>query len=85
MVITGEGRLDEQTLEVKVPAGVARLARESGKRVFAIVGASSESPVVRNLFDGLYVLARDPITSEESIARAGDLMQERARELARKL
>ena len=82
VVITGEGRLDEQTLEGKVPAGVARLARESGRRVFAIVGASSESAAVRNLFDGLYVLAKDPVTPKESIARAGELLQERARELA---
>ncbi|HEY8835833.1 MAG TPA: glycerate kinase, partial [Chthoniobacterales bacterium] len=33
VVITGEGRLDEQTLEGKAPAGVARLARAAGKRV----------------------------------------------------
>ena len=85
VVITGEGRLDEQTLEGKVPAGVARLAHDLGKRVFAIVGASSESPGVRNLFDGVYVLARKPVTPQEAIARAGELMQERARELAREL
>lgn len=85
IVVTGEGRLDEQTLEGKVPAGVARLAHESGKRVFAIVGASTESPAVRNLFDGLFVLAREPVTPQESIARAGELLQERARELARML
>jgi glycerate kinase len=85
VVITGEGRLDEQTLEGKVPAGVARLAREAGKRVFAIVGVSSEAPAVRNLFDAHYVLARDPITTQESIARAGELLQERARELGRAL
>lgn len=85
VVITGEGRLDEQTLEGKVPAGVARLARESGKRVFAIVGASSEAPAVRELFDGLYVLARDQITAKESISRARELLRERARELARML
>jgi glycerate kinase len=85
VVITGEGRLDEQTLEGKVPAGVARLAHEAGKRVFAIVGASSESPEVRNLFDELYVLARNSVTPQESIARAAELLQERARELARGL
>ena len=85
VVITGEGRLDEQTLEGKVPAGVARLARESGKRVFAIAGASSGSAAVRNLFEDLFVLAREPITPAESISRAGELLQERARELARRL
>ncbi|HWM26174.1 MAG TPA: glycerate kinase [Chthoniobacterales bacterium] len=81
VVVTGEGSLDGQTLEGKTPAGVARLARESGKRVFAIVGASSESPAVRNLFDGLFVLARESITPQDSIGRAGELLRERAREL----
>ncbi len=85
VVITGEGRLDEQTLEGKVPAGVARLAHESGKRVFAIVGASRESAAVRSLFEGLYVLAREPITTQEAMRRAGELLQERARELGRAL
>src|SRR6266487_5178560 len=38
VVITGEGSLDRQTLEGKTPAGVARLARKLGKKVFAIAG-----------------------------------------------
>jgi glycerate 2-kinase len=82
VVITGEGRLDEQSLEGKAPAGVARLAREAGKRVFAIAGDASNAPAVRALFDAVLVLARPPITPPESIARAPELLQERARELA---
>ncbi len=82
VVITGEGRLDEQTLEGKAPAGVARLARQLGKPVFAIVGSGSETPAVRALFNGVLVLARAGITLEESITRASELLQERARELA---
>ena len=82
VVITGEGRLDEQTLEGKAPSGVARLAREAGKRVFAIAGSAGESPAVRSLFDGVLALARLPITSDESKARAVELLQERARDLA---
>ncbi len=39
LVITGEGRLDVQTAGGKVVAGVARLAREAGRPVVAIVGA----------------------------------------------
>src|SRR5207253_3322633 len=42
LVITGEGSLDRQTLEGKTPAGVARLARKLGKRVFAIVGRANK-------------------------------------------
>ena len=82
VVITGEGRLDEQSLEGKAPAGVAWLAREAGKRVFAIVGSGGESPAVRALFDAVLVLARGEVTSEQSVARAPELLQERARELA---
>lgn len=85
LVITGEGKLDDQTLHGKAPAGVARLARKLGKRVFAIVGASSEGPEVGNLFDELYVLAREPTTTQEAMRRAGELLHERARELGRAL
>jgi glycerate 2-kinase len=85
IVITGEGRLDDQTLEGKAPAGVARMAREAGKRVFAIAGTATESPAIRKLFEGVTVLSRPAITPDESIARAAELLQERARELARML
>lgn len=82
VVITGEGRLDEQSLEGKAPAGVARLAREAGRRVFAIAGSASDAPTVRAPFDAVVVLAKPPITGRESIARAAELLRERARELA---
>src|SRR5438270_8850253 len=42
IVITGEGRLDAQTLNGKGPACVARMAREQRKRVFAIVGTAHD-------------------------------------------
>lgn len=82
VVITGEGRLDEQTLEGKAPAGLARLARELNKPVFAIVGSASAAAAAPALFDAVLVLARGDITPQESVARAAELLQERARELA---
>ena len=75
LVITGEGSLDRQTLEGKTPAGVSRLARKLGKRVFAIVGRAKEDREARELFDGVYEL-------RGSIAQARELLRERARELA---
>jgi len=39
IVLTGEGRLDEQTAGGKVVAGVARLAKMAGKPAIAFVGA----------------------------------------------
>jgi glycerate kinase len=42
LVITGEGRLDEQTAFGKVPAFVARLAQTLGKPVIALGGSVAE-------------------------------------------
>jgi glycerate kinase len=85
VVITGEGSLDRQTLEGKTPAGVAGLARKFGKRIFAIVGRASEDRQVRELFDEVYVLAQPGMSEKENIARAAELLRERARELAESL
>ncbi len=44
VVITGEGRLDDTTLEGKVVAEVARRARQAGTEVHAVVGGVSGGP-----------------------------------------
>src|SRR6266568_7890981 len=81
LVITGEGSLDRQTLEGKTPAGVARLARKLGKRVFAIVGRTDENRQLRELFDKVYELAEPGMSEKENIKRAAELLRERAQEL----
>lgn len=43
LVITGEGRIDEQTYMGKAPAGVAALAGKCGKRVIAFCGCATEA------------------------------------------
>jgi len=75
VIITGEGKLDNQTLEGKTPAGVADLARKFGKRVFAIVGRADANSKARDLFEGVYELAGP-------IPEAKELLRERACELA---
>ena len=85
VVITGEGSLDRQTLEGKTPAGVARLARKLGKKVFAIVGRYDGNPQVRELFDEVYELARPDISEKEQMKHAGELLREKARDLAKAL
>ena len=77
-VCTGEGKLDAQTLEGKAPAGVARLARRSGKPVFAVVGRAEADRPPRDIFDGVYELGGN-------IPQARELLREQARELAKAL
>ncbi len=85
LVITGEGSLDRQTVEGKTPAGVARLARKLGKRVFAMVGRATEDREARELFDGVYQNARAGMSQEENMKKAADLLRENARDLAKTL
>ncbi|CAN5580364.1 glycerate kinase [soil metagenome] len=81
VIITGEGKLDRQTLAGKAPAGVARLARELGKPVYAIVGQTTHATEVQSLFDGLITLD-DPSPAYRDTAF---LLEIRARELAKQL
>ena len=85
IVITGEGSLDRQTLEGKTPAGVARLARKLGKRVFAMVGRATNDPEVREVFDAVYENARPGMSQEENMKRAAELLRQNARALAKEL
>ena len=80
LIITGEGRLDSQTIAGKAPAGVARLARKYGKRCDAIVG--SATPDATALFERVVQLAVPPVTPELAIRDAARLLQSRARDLA---
>lgn len=81
IVVTGEGRLDAQTRAGKAPAGVARLAKECGKAVFAIVGSASEDG--RDLFDQVLTLMQPPLSKADAMEDAANLLRERARELGR--
>lgn len=69
LVITGEGRLDSQTVNGKVPAGVAALAKKHGKPVIAISGSLSHDANICNEkgIDAFFSIVRGPITLEEAM------------------
>jgi glycerate kinase len=77
-VITGEGKMDRQTLEGKAPAGVAQMARKFGKPVFANVGRFTGDEEVRALFDGNRSLDNKP----PDFPHTAELLAQRAQELA---
>ncbi len=77
LVITGEGRIDDQTLDGKGPAGVAALARNAGRRVIAFGGAITAAAENSAAFDALIPIADRPLTVAEAMAEA-DLLLERA-------
>ncbi len=83
LVITGEGRIDGQTLEGKGPAGVAQLARAAGKPVLALAGAVSEDPALHQVFDALAPIVDRPLTLEEAMGRGAELLERAAQRAVR--
>ncbi len=68
IAITGEGRIDRQTLMGKAPMGVARLAKKYGRRVIAFCGCLGEGAgeCIGRGFDEIYPAADAP-TPEDMI------------------
>ncbi|MEO5722441.1 MAG: glycerate kinase [Chthoniobacterales bacterium] len=81
-VITGEGRLDLQTLEGKAPAGVARMARKIGRKCYAIVGQCEDAPELRQIFSGIAILG---VEAEGDAMATARLLREHAGTLAAEL
>ena len=75
LVITGEGRLDEQTLWGKAPFRLARLAKKYNKPCIAIVGSSEKLPELDKYFKDIYSLADDNISTQQSMANAATLLK----------
>lgn len=81
VVVTGEGRLDAQTLEGKGPAGVAALARRHRKPVLALGGGVD--PAAENLFDATLPIIDSPLPLEEAMRRGAELLHRAARRAGR--
>jgi len=83
LVVTGEGRLDEQTSAGKAPAGVAKLARQHGKPVIALVGSVPDSSIDTNLFDAVVPIQRGSCDIREAMRNAAQLLEQSAATVAR--
>jgi glycerate 2-kinase len=78
IVITGEGKLDSQSLEGKGPFGVAMAARRAGKPVWAIAGTIEEHPGMQSYFDRKIAMVCDEITLDAAMAQPEESLRRRA-------
>lgn len=85
LVLTGEGRLDSQTLEGKGPAGIAAMARSAGKPVVAFAGAIEESPEILARFDAVFPIVDRAVPLETALREAPFFLQRAAARAARLL
>ncbi|SDK87829.1 glycerate kinase [Pseudomonas delhiensis] len=85
LAITGEGRLDEQSLHGKTPIGVARAAHAAGVPLIALAG--SLGPGYGRLHEAgiaaAFSLVPGPVSLAEAMAGAAEELEARAEELAR--
>jgi glycerate kinase len=83
LILTGEGRLDSQTLEGKGPAGIAALARAARKPVIAFAGSIEESPAVLERFDAAFPIIDKPVSLEDAMRDASPFLHRAAARAAR--
>lgn len=71
LVVTGEGRMDSQSANGKAPVGVARIARQHGVPVVAIVGSRADDlgAIYREGIGLVIPTTTEPATLEECLAR----------------
>lgn len=69
IVVTGEGRLDGQTVMGKAPIGVANIAKKYGKLVLAFSGCVTEDAIACNVggIDAFFPILRGVVTLEEAM------------------
>ncbi len=84
LVITGEGRLDSQTIHGKTPIGVASVAERHGKPVIAIAG--SLGPGFEAVYDhgiaAVFSVLPRPCTLAEALAEGAVNLRNTARDVA---
>lgn len=69
IVVTGEGRLDSQTVMGKAPIGVAAIAKKYGKKVVAFSGCATRDAYVCNNhgIDAFFPVVRGACSLEEAM------------------
>ena len=76
LVITGEGRMDSQSLNGKAPIGIARIAKKYQVPTIAIVGSVSGdlTPVYQAGISGVFDIVNQPMPLSQAMTDACDLV-----------
>jgi glycerate kinase len=84
LVITGEGRIDGQTVHGKTPIGVARVARRHGKPVIAIAGClmADAVAVYQGGIDAIFGVVPRPCTLEAALEAGAENLRFASRNIA---
>ena len=69
IIVTGEGKLDKQTVMGKTPVGVAKLAKKYNKKVIAFSGVVSRDAEICNEYgiDAFFPILREVASTEKAM------------------
>lgn len=78
IIITGEGKMDSQTLQGKAPFGVAQLAVKHGKPVIGVAGTlgKDSEKLYNHGFSLLLSIINKPMSLEEALKNAPELVRD---------
>lgn len=85
LVITGEGKIDGQTIYGKTPIGVARLAKKKGIPIIGIAGfvADDSDIVLEEGMDALFSIVPGAVTLEDAMTNAYRNLKRTSENIAR--
>ena len=85
LVITGEGRLDGQSLAGKTPIGVSRAAKRQSKPVIVLAGSLGDGwqACTEEGVTAAFALADGLMTLEQALPRTAELLADRCESIAR--
>ena len=85
LVITGEGRLDGQSMAGKTPIGVARAAKQAGKPTIVLAGSLGDGwqAAYQQGVTAAFALADGPMNLADAMARTASLLEDRCESLLR--
>lgn len=84
LVITGEGRLDSQTITGKTPIGVAKVAKQFNKPVIALAGSlrDDHNVIHDHGIDAAFSIINQIVTLPEALENAEENLRVTARNIA---
>ncbi|MBP1989117.1 glycerate kinase [Paenibacillus eucommiae] len=85
LVITGEGRIDEQTASGKTPMGIAQEAQKLGIPVVVLAGSVGKG--IESLYPvgvtSIHSIMNAPMSLQEAMLNAAELLQDKAEQVVR--
>jgi glycerate kinase len=87
LVITGEGRIDSQTVSGKTPMGIAQEAQKAGVPAIALAGSvgTGLEPLYAHGLHAVWSIANGPLSLEAAMENAASLLAHTSEQLIRTL